>query len=645
MFRKMTACLIALALLLASGAASGEGAAETKAYDTLTVGNTTRMRGEFFTEAWGNATSDFDVKDLLHGYNLIRWDAENGMFVPDESVVSGMTVGEDEDGNRSYIMVLQPGLVYSDGTPITAWDYAFSFLLRVSPEMEALGAKPQETRYIFGYDAYAAGETPCLTGIRVNADDMLTVTVRHEFLPFFYELGLLLCNPYPIHVIAPGVSVRDDGDGVYLANTDPEIAEPLFTADLLQKTLCDPETGYRSHPSVVSGPYTLVSWDGTTAEFEINPYFKGDFEGKKPQIQHLVYTLASNETMVDDLCSGKLDLLNKVTDAQAIQQGVAAYSQDTVRMSNYPRLGLGFISFCCEKDTVSSQAVRQAIAWSLDRDEVTREYTGNFGLRADGYYGIGQWVYGVLNGTIAPPVQKPEDENDAEAAAAYEEEAEAWEELMAESEDLLVAYESDPEKAKQLLDADGWTLNSQGIREKEINGQTVRLELTLVYPAGNRIADVLTETLVPGLAETGIRLELVPAEMQDLLAMYYRQTPRTNDMFFLASNFDLVFDPSAGFEAENGEPTWRNTGYADQTLYDLAADMRRTAPGDALAYCRKWLAFQQRFNETLPMLPIYSNVYFDFYTPALHDYPVSESTSWAQAILSASLYDEPEEEE
>ena len=74
--------------------------------------------------------------------------------------------------------------------------------------------------------------------------------------------------------------------------------------------------------------------------------------------------------------------------------------------------------------------------------------------------------------------------------------------------------------------------------------------------------------------------------MQDLLAMYYRQVPRMNDMFFLASNFDLVFDPSSSFDMENGAATWRNSGYADEILYNLACDMRQTPPGDILQYCR-----------------------------------------------------------
>lgn len=635
MLKRFAACLMALALLM-SCTALGEETSETPAYDSLTVGSTTQMQGEFFTQAWGNATSDTDVRDLLHGYNLVRWDAAEGCFRTDESVVSGFSVGETAEGDRSYIVVLNHNLYYSDGTQITAWDYAFSFLLRISPEMKELGAAADDCPYLYGWNDYISGREKALAGIRVTAEDTLTITVHHDYLPFFYELGWLSCKPYPIHVIAPGVSVRDDGAGVYLANKDPEATETVFTAELLKKTVCDPESGYRSHPSVVSGPYTLASWDGTTATFEINPYFKGDFEGKKPLIQHLTYTLTTNETMMEELQTGKLGLLNKVTDTQAIQQGIGAVGSGAAGFSNYPRLGLSYISFCCEKDTVSSQAVRQAIAWCLDRDQVVQDYTGNFGLRADGYYGIGQWTYEILNGTLAYPVN---EEDDPETAAAY---AEEWEALSLEG---LTVYSADPAKAAELLEADGWKLNEQGIREKETGGEKVTLDLTLVYPAGSRMGEMLKTLLIPNLEEAGIRLTLQEAEMPDLLAMYYRQVPRENDMFFLASNFDLVFDPSNGFETENGIPTWRNTGCADETLYSLASDMRKTTPGDTLAYCKKWVEFQKRFNEVLPMLPLYSNVYFDFYTPALHDYVIQQNVGWGQAILGASLYDEVEEED
>ena len=55
--------------------------AETKApiqydYDELTVAVTTPLTGYFFTNMWGNNSSDLDIRSLIHGYNLIEWDIE-----------------------------------------------------------------------------------------------------------------------------------------------------------------------------------------------------------------------------------------------------------------------------------------------------------------------------------------------------------------------------------------------------------------------------------------------------------------------------------------------------------------------------------------------------------------------------------------
>ena len=99
-----------------------ENAAEVMPADLehLVVGNTTPMRGQFFTEMWGNSTTDIDVRTLLHGYNLVMWNAGMGSFLPDESVVAGIDYLIDEQGNKSYIIALYDDLYWSDGTPITA---------------------------------------------------------------------------------------------------------------------------------------------------------------------------------------------------------------------------------------------------------------------------------------------------------------------------------------------------------------------------------------------------------------------------------------------------------------------------------------------------------------------------------------------
>ena len=117
-------------------------------------------------------------------------------------------------------------------------------------------------------------------------------------------------------------------------------------------------------------------------------------------------------------------------------------------------------------------------------------------------------------------------------------------------------------------------------------------------------------------------------------------------MLFLATNFDIVFDPSVNFqEGKEGEPNWAYTSLEDKELFADALAMRTTEPGNVLAYMQHWLSFQERFNEVLPMIPVYSNIYFDFYTSALHDYAITENTTWGQAILGTTLGDEAPAEE
>ena len=139
--------------------------------------------------------------------------------------------------------------------------------------------------------------------------------------------------------------------------------------------------------------------------------------------------------------------------------------------------------------------------------------------------------------------------------------------------------------------------------------------------------------------------------MSEILTEFYNPEYRVADMIFLASNFDTVFDPSAYFtevtDEETGEVShvWINTGLADEELYNATVAMRETEPGDVLTYTQHWLDFQARFNEVLPMVPIYSNIYFDFYTDFLHDYNIQENISWSDAIVSSYMSDEVPEEE
>ena len=609
--------------------------------DELLVGHPTVMKGDFFTEMFGNDTADIDVRALIHGYNLVNWDQEQGTYVIDTSVVARVIVNEDAVGNRTYFMALHDDLYYSDGTPITARDYAFSLLLMMSPEIEEIGGKIYRAEHILGYDEYITGKTFALGGVEVLDTYQLAITLDHEFLPYFFEIGLLLCCPYPIHVIAPGCKVYDDGFGVYIGNEDLSNPEPVYTAELLRKTILDPETGYNTHPSVVCGPYVMTAYDGVTAHFERNPYFKGTMNGVIPTIERISFTLADNDTLIQQLADGELHLVNKVVYGPTITDGMQNGPAKGIRFSPYPRIGLSFLTFTFDWPTVHEKEVRQAIAWCMDRDALTKAYCTDFGLRVDGYYGIEQWEYLLINGQLDYPI-----DNDPENPLPDKEVEKLLEQWEALNLDNLTQYTVNIDQANQLLDEAGWTLNRAGetyrpgvddARCKVIDGELIVLDLSMMYPAGNRIAEYMQEYMIDNLNQCGILLTLVPTEMEELLLTYYREKPRTTDMIYLATNYHVVVDPAITYSCD---PTpdhriWNNTYSDDEELYQRAVDMRKTPPGALYDYVVKWISFQERYNEVLPCIPIYSNIYFDFYTEYLQNYYITSHVTWSQAILEA----------
>ena len=630
-------------------------------HEELKVAVTTPLTGNFFTSLWGNGTSDIDVRSMIHGYNLIEWDVEKGVFVPDTSVVSGITAQQEENGDVTFIIALYGDLYYSDGSPVTAWDYAFSMLLTMAPELEELGAAVRTPIFLAGYEDYISGKAKSLSGVKVPADGIISITIDHGYLPFFYELGLLDCVPYPISVIAPGVKVADDGDGIYLTNADTGSETPVFTAGLLKETILDETTGYRTHPSVCCGPYLLTSFEDGVARFEANPQYKGNSAGHRPMIQKVWMTSITSEEIAPAFRDGTITLLNKVSDMNAIAECMSASAQwPELTYANYERSGLSFINFNTERAPMDDISVRKAVAYLADRDGMVRDTLGGFGMKAIGYFGLGQWMYLLLNGTVDYPVEVAEEgaPEGGLTEAEAEEQLAKWEALSLET---IEPYERDPEKANELLAAAGWNLNEKGeaftagtdaVRYKKTEEGLVPLKLTLAYGAGSTAAPELEGLLVSSLAEGGIELasEAIPAE--ELLEEYYRLDETQYDMFFLATNFDTLYDPSLNFvETEDGHHAWKTSALTDDELWQLAVSMRQTEPEDLLGYCTKWLQFQQRFMEQLPALPVYSNVYFDFYPRDLHDYRIAEKISWPQAILESYLADyipgeeEAEEEE
>ena len=103
--KRMIALLAAGMLLFSGFSAFAENAALTypdRDYEELSVGNPTRMDGKFFTGMWGNATTDIDVRTLVHAYYLVEWGYDSGFLRANPVVASAQGVFEDAKGVRIY---------------------------------------------------------------------------------------------------------------------------------------------------------------------------------------------------------------------------------------------------------------------------------------------------------------------------------------------------------------------------------------------------------------------------------------------------------------------------------------------------------------------------------------------------------------
>ncbi|MBQ6645181.1 MAG: hypothetical protein IJM56_00695, partial [Clostridia bacterium] len=439
--------------------------------------------------------------------------------------------------------------------------------------------------------------------------------------------------------IAPGVSIADDGEGIYIVDEDG-----AFSAELLSRTILDENTGYRSHPALTSGPYKLVSYANGEAVFELNPYYPGDYRGAKPTIERVTFKCMPADEMIAALESGEVTVINKATGRELIDEGIALCDSGAgVNFTSYARTGVGLISLNLDSGLLTDVNVRRALAYGIDKDELTSETVGDYGAATNGWYGLGQWMPSVLNGTIPYPVTKP-DESDAAATAAYEKSLAKWQSLSLNSLDI---YGRDVDVAGELLAEAGWSLNEQGgdydqerdsLRFREGEDGLEPLSLKLAYPEGSAVGKALEQMLPAQLAELGATVSVESVPLGELLPQYYHTAECKFDMIFMATNFDLLYDPSQQFGLnEDGEHVWTYTGLADEELYRLAVRLRKIKPGDLFDYCEKWLEYEMRFMEILPAIPIYSNYYFDFYSEDLSNYAINANTSWPQALNAASI--------
>jgi peptide/nickel transport system substrate-binding protein len=605
--KRLLAVLLAAAVLVSLAACSKQGASTS---GQLVVGSITDLGADFFP-GWTNDAQNLAAMELIHGYSTVRYNRDK-VYVTDPQVVKELTTEDNEDGTKTFRFVLHQDLAYNDGTPITAKDYVFGAMLLSSPEFGSLDNADNTLHAdLVGFDAFNKGETRTFAGLRLLGEHEFSITVKQESLPFYYELTYAALKPYPMAVIAPGAEIVDSGEGATWNDQ--------FSAELIRDPLMDNETGYRYHPKVTSGPYQLESYTPSTKQgvLTVNPNFKGTLEDAvKPQIQKLILKSVSNDTQMDELAAGQVDLITGVSGGTAINAGLDLVDEGKADKVNYPRSGYGKILFATDFGPTQFQAVRQAISYALNKNEFAAQYSGGYAKVVYGWYGLSQWE--------------------------YEENREALEKE-------LNHYEFNLEKAEQLLIEDGWTLNADGgdyrpgvdaIRHKLVDGELMPLVIQWANTPKNPISDLLSSMLLPQVKKIGMEIQPTTMEFGTLTDNITRQKIEkpVYHMFNLATGFYPKIDPWNVYSTSPAYMGLANQNFLiDEELNRLANEMKATPSDDKDGWSAKWIAFQKRWNELLPDIPLYSDDYHDFFHPKLKNYDPDGLWRWYDAILFASV--------
>lgn len=590
--------------------ASDESVRPTEPTGQLVIGTLTDLESDFYDTSFNNTATNYKLYNLLHGYGTVVSDID-GAFVYDPTVVKSHEEVENEDGTKTYTVTINDGLVWSDGTPITAKDYVFQLLLESSPEMNQVDGYPSQAGYsLVGYDAYFAGETENFAGVHLVDDMTYSVTVKAEELPYHYDITYASAAPRPMHVIAPDCDIVDSAEGASISGE--------FTADLLLKTINDPDTGYRYNPSVVCGPYMFESYDTASRQgtVVVNPNYAGDYRGVKPVIEKIIIKTVKSDTMINELASGSVDLLFQCSGADTINGGLDLVDQGKAEKNTFFRNGYGKIQFDCSQFPTDSQNVRQAIAYCLDRGEFARQYSGGYASVVHSYYGLAQWEYQDSKKWI--------DEN-------------------------LETYEKNIDKAKELLDADGWNKNADGsdysgtgTRYKEVDGELKPLVIEWANTDGNPVSELLATMLPEAMTDAGMELKATTMDFPTLSACISHSGDKIYNMYNLATGFALASSPWYYYSTD---PVWMQGGsnsnwIADKDLEAAAYALKPIAYDDDEAWLPAWQNFIKVWNEKLPDVPLYSDEYYDFYSTRLKGWSSSSVWEWSRAVLDAWVVEE-----
>ena len=352
-FRRKTA-LIAPAVILAMTAAAcggsdnsggGGSGSETRTGGTLVYGFEGAFPVNLFSLiAAGNSTSTgyLMVQVMPQPYKL----TPDFKVVPDSNLVVGEPTSADSGGKQVVTYKLNPNAKWSDGKPIDAKDFIYSWNVQKSADPKEGGCAALLSTT--GYEQMAAVE---------GSDNDKTVTVTYSSPYADWKSAFTQQQLLPAHIL-------DKGNAK--ANCDA-ITKGWATKDGVP---------------VSGGAWQVEAKNVDVAKKTITLTPNPSFWGPKPKLDRIVFQSIGNDagTIVKALKSGEIQMVYPQPQLDLVKNVKALEPNITSKIS----FGLSFehMDFNTRNFHLAQLPVRQAIATALDRQALVSATVGQFDNRA-----------------------------------------------------------------------------------------------------------------------------------------------------------------------------------------------------------------------------------------------------------------------
>ena len=333
--------LIAASLLTSCGAASSTTAVNNNSSSTTTAvtagsGTLTFTNTDPYTldpAASNEALSTSYIMQIYSG--LMKLD-NNLEPVPDIAA-SMPTVSAD---GLTYTFHLRTDVKFSDGTPVTANDFQYSWNRAANPATNSPTA-PEYLGDIAGVNDVLSGKATQISGVKVIDDYTLQVTINSPESYFLYKLT------FPASFVVEKSNVNS---GANWWKT------PIGT-----------------------GPFKVKEWTPET-EFILarNDLYYGDL----PKIAEIDMTLNSTTSDMDLFETGDVDFTSPPAEYyDQIMDPAGPFYQ---YLSKSPSLSVDYIGFNCKEAPFNDPDIRQAFCMAIDKDKIVDLTYRNMAQKAEG---------------------------------------------------------------------------------------------------------------------------------------------------------------------------------------------------------------------------------------------------------------------